>query len=136
MTLQTKSNFPLYCLVTLIYSTTKNLASNRGKSEDFDACRSQGHIIKNYVVFKMAIEVYQEWDAFVRQTVHFALWSGNTKPFSTLDHKRNSKEILKDRDNLFFQSSFTTPGITKTNFSPFKIRSSIFPHHISSTKDF
>lgn len=92
VTLQTKSNCPLYCLLTLIYS-----ARNRGNSEDFDAYRSQRPIIKTYLAFKMTLEVYQEWDAFMTQTVHFALWSGNTKPLSTLDHNRNSREMLKER---------------------------------------
>lgn len=44
----------------------------------------------------MVIEVYQEWDAFLRLTVLFALWSGNTKLLSTLDSNRNSREFLRE----------------------------------------
>lgn len=71
--------FPTFCSVSLMFGIMgKNLASNREKSEDFDAYRSQRPITKTYVIFKIVIEIYQEQDAFMTLAgVLFALWAEN-----------------------------------------------------------
>lgn len=148
MTLQTKSfSFPLQCSVTWVVSTSRSLASNTEKSEDFDACRFQTHVSKTCLIFET--EICQEQDAFVRLAgALFALWAGNTKlviPLSALDSNRKFRYFLGERMeqrgkhafNLSSPLPFPTPGIvkTKTKFSTYKILCPIFPYYNLSTKD-
>lgn len=73
-----------------MFSTSKNLASNREKSEVFDAYRNKRHIIKTYLVFKIVIKFYQnvmllwDWQFFLSSGLetlyHIPLWTATEIP--------------------------------------------------------